>query len=389
MLEAFAGRTRFIHTRMSPNASPPPLIDFVPIRLKDMLIREASLALTRQRLTEAIPIAQAREQEVRATRSPFMVILPTKANQEFRAHLEDSRQTLDVLQKALGKLTAREQQLLSLVSYRLETHLRRSSKDYINGLASYRYPDDWLRIKTRLEDCISTYHEPLKTLSALCLSIPAGKTVETTPACHHLAIRAIAWGERLEDEVRFINKIADVQRAHTGPGGFTLKRQTPVNWKECAQALLSMNTAACSAALENLIPDSEAISKRILADVSAEQQLVLHSPAHGTAHFHAEQWTALRAAAWMKVNPTTFESLTQETETLLENGEFEAWSLLDEPAPAPSPSAAPATTPSQPPFPTTTAPFAKPVPPPTPRPGLVLKLPSRIATQPPFTPPKS
>ncbi len=371
---------------MSSNASPPPLIEFVPISLKNMLIREAAMVFVRQRLIQAIPIAQAREQEVRATRSPFMVILPTKANQEFRANLEGSRQTLDVLQKALANLTTREQQLLSLVSYRLETHWRRSSKDYVNGLAGYRYPDDWLRIKTRLEDGICTYHEPLKTLSALCLGIPAGKTVETHPPCHQLTVRAIAWGERLEDEVRFINKIADVQRAHTGPGGFTLKRQTPVNWKECAQALLTMDTAACSAALENLIPDSEAISKRILADVSAEQQLVLHSPGHGTSHFHAEQWTALRAAAALKVNPAELESLTKETETLLENGELETWALLDEPPPGTPPSAAPA--PSQPPFPVTTAPFAKPVPPPTPRPGLVLKLPSRIATQPPFTPPK-
>jgi len=349
------------------------------------LIREAALALTRQRLTQAIPIAQAHEQEVRATRSPFMVILPTKANQEFRANLEGSRQTLDVLQKALEKLIANEQLMLPLVSYRLETYLRRDSKDYVNGLASYRYPDDWLLIKTRLEACISAYHEPLKTLSALCLSIPAGQTVETHPPCHQLAARAIIWGERLEDEVRFINKIADVQRAHTGPGGFTLKRQTPVNWKECAQSLLTMNAKACSAALENLIPDSEALSKKILDDVSAEQQLVLHSPEHGTAHYHAEQWTALRAAALMKVNPAELESLVKETGILLESGEFEAWSLLDEPPPAPPPPAAPA--PSKPPFPVTTAPFAKPVPPPTPRPGLVLKLPSRIATQPPFTPP--
>jgi|GEM_PF-1911461 len=366
---------------MSSNTSSPPSLEFAPISLKNMLIREAALAFTRQRLTQAIPIAQAHEQEVRATRSPFMVILPTKANQEFRANLEGSRQTLDVLQKALEKLTAREQQLLSLVSYRLETHLRRSSQEYVNGLASYRYPDDWLRIKTRLEDCSRAYHEPLKTLSALCLSIPAGQTVETHPPCRQLAARAITWGERLEDEVRFINKIADVQRAHTGPGGFTLKRQTPVNWKECAQALLTMNAKTCPAALENLMPDSEAISKRILDDVATEQQLVLHSPAHGTAHFHAEQWTALRAAAALKVNPAELESLTQETETLLENGELETWALLDE-APAGAPS------PSKPPFPVTTAPFAKPVPPPTPRPGLVLKLPSRIATQAPFTPPK-
>lgn len=354
-----------------------------------MLIRESALAIARQQLTEAVPLAQAREREVRATRSPFMVMLPTKATQQFRAHLEDSKQTLSVLQKALEKLTSLDHKLHSLLSYRLETHLRRCGQGYISGLAGYRYPDDWLRIKTRLEDCIRTYHEALKSLAVLCVSLAPGTTVGTHPRCQQMAARAIAWGERLQDEVSFINKIADTQRAATGPGGFTLKRQMPLNWKDAALALLALNAQNASAAVHDLISQSEYVTKRIMADVTAEQQLVLHHPDHGTAHYHAEQWAALRKAALATIHPSQLETLTKETETLLETGEFEAWSLLDEPAlltPSPAP-----TTLSQAPFPatSTTAPGANPAPPATARRPLTLRLPSRIATQAPFPPPNS
>ena len=365
----------------------------LPISLKTLLIREVALAIARQQLTDAVPLAQTREREVRATRPPFMAILPTKASQQFRAHLETSLQTLEVLQKALERLTALHYKLHALVAYRLETHLRRTAQDYVVGLAGYRYPDDWLRIKTRLEDCIRTYHESLKSLAVLSMSIPPGKTIETHPPCQQMAARATTWGERLQDEVIFINKIADVQRATTGPGGFTLKRQTPVNWKDAVRDLFPLNAQTGPGAVHDLINQSEYVTKRIMADVTSEQQLVHHHPDHGTAHYHAEQWTVLRNAAHATLNPADLDALTRETETLLENGEVEAWSFQDEqpitvtPPPAP---AAPSSV-SQSPFsaapsPTPAVPAGASAPPPARRP-LTLRLPSRMVTQAPFPPP--
>jgi hypothetical protein len=359
-------------------------LEFAPASLKNMLLREAALALARQRLAKAIPVAQAHEQEVRATRAPFMIMLPTKANQEIRANLEGSRQTLEVLQKALAKLEALEGQLLPLVSYRLETHLRRSAKDYINGLAGNRYPDDWERIHTRLEDCIRTYHDSLRELAKLCTTLSPGTIIGTNPPGRQLANRAITWGGCLESEIQFINRIADSQRAHNGPGGFTLNRQPAVNWKESAQSLMDLDVATATAALHNLVSQSELITKQISIAISAEKQLALHHPEHGSSQYHADQWASFREAALLTVNPADLESLAKDTEVLLSNGEFEAWSRLDD-APPESPPPPAARTPSTTPFSVTAPPFAKPIPPPLS--GLKLKIPSR--TLPPFLPPKT
>ncbi len=358
-------------------------LEFVPLSLKNMLLREAAIALARQRLAKAIPIAQAHEHEVRATRAPFLIMLPTKANQEIRATLEGSRQTLDVLQKALAKLTTIENQLLPLVSYRLETHLRRCAKDYINGLAGNRYPDDWARIQTRLEDCIRTYHDSLKALADLCPNLPPGMIIDANPPGRQLANRAIIWGSCLESEIQFINRIADSQRAHNGPGGFTLNRQPAVNWKESAQSLLDIDATTAAAALHNLVSQSELITKQITLAISAEKQLSLHHPEHGASQYHAEQWASLRDAALLNINPADLESLAKDTEILISNGEFETWSRLDDAPPDISPPPA-AQAPSNPPFPGTPPPFAKPATPPSS--GLKLKIPSR--TLPPFLPPK-
>ncbi len=363
----------------APQANP---LEFVPASLKNMLLREAALTLARQRLAKAIPVAQAHEKEVRATRAPFLIMLPTKANQEIRANLEGSRQTLEVLQKALAKLEALESHLLPLVSYRLETHLRRSAKAYIDGLAGNRYPDDWARIQSRLEDCIRTYHDSLKELAHLCTTLPPGTIIGTNPPGRQLANRAITWGGCLESEIQFINRIADSQRAHNGQGGFTLNRQPCVNWKESALSLLDIDAATASAALQNLVLQSELITKQISLAISAEKQLSMHHPEHGASQYHAEQWALLREAALLSVNPSELESLAKDTEALLANGEFEAWSRLDDAPPEIPPPAAPVL--SNPSFPVTAPPFAKPVPPPSS--GLKLKIPSR--TLPPFLPPK-
>jgi hypothetical protein len=380
-LERIRALNQFSPTLMPQNAPQANPLEFAPASLKNMLLREAALALARQRLAKAIPVAQAHEQEVRATRAPFMIMLPTKANQEIRANLEGSRQTLEVLQKALIKLEALESQLLPLVSYRLETHLRRCAKDYINGLAGNRYPDDWARIQTRLEDCIRTYHDSLKELAHLCTTLPPGTIIGTNPPGRQLANRAITWGGCLESEIQFINRVADSQRAQNGPGGFTLNRQPAVNWKESAQSLLDIDAATAAAALHNLVSQSELITKQIIIAISAEKQLSLHHPDHGASQYHAEQWASLREAALLAVNPADLESLAKDTEVLLSNGEFEAWSRIDDAPPEISPPPA-ARTPSTPPFPVTAPPFAKPIP----SSGPKLKIPSR--TLPPFLPPK-
>jgi hypothetical protein len=346
-----------------------------------MLIREAALTLTRRRLAEAIPLAQAREREVKATRVPFMILLPTKTNQEIRSNLEDTRQTLASLQKDHEKFTSLEHQLIPLVSYRLETHLRRSFPDYANGLARYRYPADWLRIKTGLETSIRSYHSALKTLLDLCATLAPDKIISTDAACQPMGTLACVRGERLENEVRFINQIADAQRKHTGPAGFTLRRQRLIDWKDSTQLTLGMTAETGCASLRHLLEHSEDMTGQIMIEVTSEQELVRHHSEQGAADYHAEQWAAYRKTALLKINPAELESLAKETETLLESGQFEAWSWLDD-APPPMSASAAAPSASLPPFSTTTPPFVKPQ-----SNGPVLKLASRKATIPPFIPP--
>ncbi len=363
---------------MELNAPQPYLIEFAPSSLHKMLVREAAFALSRRRLTEALNLAREREREIKATRPPFMILLPTKAKQEFTSNLEESRDTLSVLQAGLDKLNLLEPELLAQVAFRLENHLRRSSSDYVHGLSENRYPTDWARLRIRFDECARDYHTTLNALANLCAIMPPHEAIGTPPTSRQLLTKAISLGDQLEAEVEFINKISHAQRKRAGHEGFTLKLQAGVNWKESAQSLLGINAKAAPRTLLDLIAQSEKITAKILAEVSDESTLTLSKSSHDIASYHLGQWSALREAALLKINPEELESLVKETETLLETGEFKRWAILDEPpvtAPPPKPGGQPAK-----PAPET---VHAPKPPPRTNDGPTLKLSPRT-TRPPF-----
>ena len=364
---------------MEPNSSIPDLLASTPASLRKMLVREAAFALSRRSLTSALAAAKAREREVKATRPPFMILMPAKAKQEIVSNLEESKNTCAVLQAGLDKLDLLEPRLLVLVSFRLENHLRRGSSDYAGGLASYRYPDDWLRLKTRLDAGIRDYHAALKNLADICAIMGPHETLGTHAASRQLLADAIALGGQLEADVEFINKVAHAQRKRFGPEGFTLKLQAGVNWQEAARSLHDISARSAPATLHDLIAQSHPRALKISNEVAAEMTLTLNKAGHDIASYHATQWAALREAALLKTNPGELEALVKETETLLETGEFKTWSMADESCEHTAPTK-PGTPSSKPPVVVVHAP--KPVP----RPPLAqtLKLPSRGLSRAPF-----
>ena len=249
----------------------------------------------------------------------------------------------------------------------------------MHGLGENRYPSDWARLRTRFEECARDYHTALKALADLCAIMPPHEAIGTPPASRQLLTKTISLGGQLEAEVEFINKIAHAQRKRAGHEGFTLKLQAGVNWKEAAQSLLGLNAKASPGTLLDLIAQSEKITAKILAEISDEATLALNKSSHDIASYHLGQWSALREAALLKINPEELESLVKETETLLETGEFRRWSTLDEP-PVTAPLPKPVIQPAKP------APEIVRAPKPAPRAndGQTLKLPPRTPTRPPF-----
>ncbi|HRE80203.1 MAG TPA: hypothetical protein PLN52_04100 [Opitutaceae bacterium] len=302
--------------KLSPKSS-------LPEGLQDLLVREAAFALTRKRISEALAVAQEQKSASGGSKPILGLLFRDKRNDLKRKELEEN---LTVLAAGIQKLDAVIPRLQSCVDRSVENYLRELDAEYAKGLAASRFLEDWQRLMVRFDQAVSQYMRLLQTLLPLMDVLAANEICGANLDCRKLIDNTVTAARLVQEEVSFINKIADAQRIRSGVDAITLYRQPERNWKGSVHSLFFILPVQAAHCIRTLITESTEVIDRIREAIQGECQLASYTVGYGVTSYHQRVWASLRESAMLQIDPEQMESILAETEERMDRGALEPWS---------------------------------------------------------------
>nr|MBP7143478.1 hypothetical protein [Opitutaceae bacterium] len=207
----------------------------IPDRLQDLLVREAAFTLSRKRISDALQMTDQQKTSAKAARPLLAFIFrDSKKEMERREMIEN----VSVMEEGIRNIDAALPKLQAYIERSIENYLRESDQEYANGLAASRFLDDWNRLLLRFDETITEFVSRLNGLKSLFESLPQSEPCSSDREARKKIDAVVACARAFEEEVAFVNKIADAQRIRAGSEAITLYRQPDRNWKGTANSLL-------------------------------------------------------------------------------------------------------------------------------------------------------
>lgn len=348
----------------------------LPPALQELLVREAVFLMSRKRISDALSSAEQQSSAGSFAR-PLLSLFARKDNRTKRREEVDN---VAVLKAGIKKLDDAYPQLETCVERSLENYLREHDAEYANGLAASRFIDDWHRLLAQFELDLSNLLGSLNALPAQFDLLPHGAACGSTLESRHAIDTVVGFARSVQEDIGFINKIADAQRIRSGIDNITLYRQPERNWRGSIHALHFVQPSLAVDSIQALIADINEVAEKVRSAIQGECQLASYVVGYGVTSYHRRVWASLREAAPLQVNPDNMESILAETEELMDSGRLKEW-RPQRPEPtapvaaavgiaAPPPPVAPAPKPGRPPG----VPVSAPVPAAIGGPGPTLRL---------------
>jgi len=322
----------------------------LPEGLQDLLVREASFALSRRRISDALAVAEKQKTAVASAR-PLLSFIFRDTKKDHKAKRQEMMENVSVLGAGVLKLDAVIPILQTCVERSLENYLREFDPEYANGLAASRFVDDWQRLLVRFDQAVSLFVGAVAKLPGLLEAVAASATCGSNLECRKTIDAAVSAARVLQDEVTFLNKIADSQRIRSGIGAITLYRQPERNWKGAVHSLLFTQPAPAAQAIGSVLVEANEVVEKIRGAIQGECQLASYVVGYGVTSYHQRVWASLRESATLRIDPDQLESILSDTEERMDRGILEPWTVphaelppevvIAVPAPAPVRSPAP------------------------------------------------
>jgi hypothetical protein len=297
------------------------LIEAIPASLYDLLKRELALQLRRTLLVQSLEEARRNVQELKATRPPFLLLKAPEVKRGHNHALATAEDAVTLVEKDIAQLDQQEPQLSAFVAYRLETHLRKTSQDYVRSLVEKRHPEDWQRLRRQFEHHVTAFQSSLAALEMSVSGLIPLQTIEGDPSCRILLAQSIANAHAFEAEIAFLNKVSDAQSRHVGPERFSLHRQLELDWTKALQELASADSRSGPPSLGQLM--------RQFSEVAHNARRAIHDECPpgrkdreptDAPGFHSIQWRILRDVVRLRLHQGELDNIALETEQFLENG---------------------------------------------------------------------
>lgn len=310
----------------------------IPDRLQDLLVREAAFTLSRKRISDALRVAKEQKTAAGGGRPLLSFLFKDSKKASQRREIVEN---VSVMEAGIQKIDAAFPALEACVERSLENYLREHDYEYVNGLASSRFLDDWHRLLARFDQTVANFIGQLNELKSAFETLPAREPCGSHPEARKSIDAVVATARALQDEISFVNKIADAQRIRAGTEAITLYRQPERNWKGTAHSLLFTMPGPAIATVILLLNESNEMSERVRSAIHGECQLASYVVQYGVTSYHQRVWASLREAATLRIDPDTLETTLTDTEEKMERGLLEPWTPDRAELPVETASAAP------------------------------------------------
>ena len=292
-------------------------------KLKDLLVREAHLKLSREQLR---PIWVAKEAELRAveTSKPrFLPIMGKRAKEEYQARLAAAQETVTILRNGLQVIERCEPHIKKMIEEEIESALREQCEEYVEALAARRQKEDWVRCLDRFGEKIFEFTRSLGNVRNVAVSGYARDRQAYSHAAVQAFTLAITAAQQVDEEIKFANKISAEQQRIMKQNGFDIRplpKLPDTNYAVWVSKISALPLAEAQEQFDTLILQTKKTYDSGIPELKGQADNVDVSQGNEIHNFLLAAWEQFRAEIAPQIFSGDTEKNVAETERMLVEG---------------------------------------------------------------------
>lgn len=288
-------------------------------KLHDLLVREAHLKLRREKL---LPVWMAKEAELRAVEAKRPRLSGIFRSRRAAYHLRWSSifEELQPMRQCGQAMDRCQPHIQRMIEEEIELVLRDQCPEYVQALAARQQKEDWCRCLERFGVKIFEFTRALGNVRNLACSGYARATQAYSPGAVQAFVLAIEAGKAVEEEVRFANRIATMQREMFAENGFnaeSLPRLPETRYSEWTARIRTLALVEAQKQFEALIEETKRLHESGIPELRRQADQVDVSHQTEIHNFLLATWERFRAEVAPEIFPGDSEASVTETERML------------------------------------------------------------------------
>ena len=295
------------------------MVELNPI-LRDLLMREAHLRLSREQLK---PVWAQKEAELRAVEAekPFFIpVISNRKREEYLERLAGVRHAVSRLRRGMEAIEHMEPSVKKLLEEQIEEVLREDSPEYAEALAARGQNDDWGRCLERFGGKIQELARALENGRNQAGSGFGRLAYGSSNGAKQTITLALEAATAVETEVKLANKIADSQAGTYLDNGFAIRalpRLAEFDYADGVKKISELPPAEGQKKIDELIEQTKKLGETAIAELKAQAENVDHLQEIEIHHYLLTVWERYRAEVAPQIYAGDTEKIVAETESLL------------------------------------------------------------------------
>jgi hypothetical protein len=314
-------RTPFPSAQPAVEASPEaPGRSTISRKLEDLLIREAHLRLSRAELTPALTEQEAEVERIVKARPTLLSIQAKEKRDAYEAQLVEVRETAKMLRDGIAQLGRVEPHIRRMLRDEVEDLLRVACPEYVQALAAREQKEDWKRCLSRFAQRIHDFLQALGSARNMACTAYARDRQVFSQAAMQGFVLAIGCAEKVEIEVRFANRIAELQQKmflESGLEAPALPQLPTTAFSTVVSAIASVSLTEAQLRFDAIIAEVRDLYEKSIPQMVAQADTADNGHGSLIDNFLNLAWDQLREEVAPLVRPEDTEANVASTERML------------------------------------------------------------------------
>lgn len=295
-------------------------IGSVSRRLEDLLVREAHLKLGREVLAPALLEHEAELKTIIEGRPTLLSFQSKEKRNAYEARLIEARETTQMLRDGVAQLDRVEPHIHRMIRDEIEDLLRASCPEYLEALAARQQKEDWRRCLDRFAQRVYEFLQALgNARNMACTGYTRDRQIFSQAAVQGFVI-AIGCAEKVEAEVVFANRIAEMQMKLFRASGFDAKplpKLPEASYSVWVSTLGARSLAEAQTQFDAMITQVRQLYETGVPEMLSQAQASDETNGSLIDNFLETAWQQLREEIAPRVVPAETEVNVAATERML------------------------------------------------------------------------
>lgn len=299
---------------------PPTTSSLVSRKLGDFLVREAHLQLSRSQLAPALAAQQQEVQRVIESRPTLFSFQSKEKRAAYEAQVAEAKETLKMLSDGVAQLDRVEPHLRRMLREEIEDLLRAACPEYVQAIAARQQKDDWQRCIQRFAQRVYEFLQAIGSARNMaCTGYTSSRQMFSQVAVQGFVL-AIGCAEKVEAEVSFANRIAELQQKMFRESGLSappLPKLPITTYAVWVSSLSARSLAEAQIQFDALIAEVRQLYETAIPRLLAEGEAADHEHSSLIENFLETAWAQLREEVAPRIIPSETEANVASTERML------------------------------------------------------------------------